>query len=97
MNEAEKGELLLGPLNIAQGDTGQSRVVAGFLLGLYNGCRLPFDITEFRRLDRRLFEDCLAILNMGQWLCDNHDSTIYDFIHLNTHEKVNHDLRNLQR
>jgi hypothetical protein len=49
---------------VAQSDTGQSQVVARFLLGLYNGYRFPFDLTEFRRLDTDLFEMCLQVLEM---------------------------------
>lgn len=51
-------------LPVAQGDTGQSGVVARFLLGLYNGRRFPFDLTELRRLDAGLLDDCLAVLKM---------------------------------
>ena len=49
---------------IAQSDTGQSSVVARFLLSLYNGDRFPFDLTDFRRLDIALFDDCMAVLAM---------------------------------
>jgi hypothetical protein len=49
---------------IAQGDTGQAKVLAKFLLGLYNGYVFPFDLTDFRCLDRNLFEDCLSVLEM---------------------------------
>src|SRR5690554_5400701 len=51
-------------LPVALNDTGQSSVVARFLLGLYNGKRFPMDMTELRRLDRDLFLDCLAVLEM---------------------------------
>ncbi len=51
-------------LPVALSDTGQSSVVARFLLGLYNGKRFPMDITELRRLDRALLVDCLAVLEM---------------------------------
>lgn len=51
-------------LEVAQRDTGQSGVVALFLLGLYNGRDFKFDMTELRRLDRNLFEDCLTLLRM---------------------------------
>lgn len=60
--EGEKALKELMP--IAQGGTGQSTVVAKFLLGLYNGHRFPFDMTEFRRLDREVFEKCQAVLMM---------------------------------
>lgn len=51
-------------LPIAQRDTGQSSVVARFLLNLYNGERFPFDMTDLRRLDYELFDDCIAVLKM---------------------------------
>jgi hypothetical protein len=62
--EAKGKEALLRLFNIAQGDTGQSGVIARFLLGLYNGDSFPFDLTNFRRLDFELFKDCLAVLQM---------------------------------
>lgn len=49
---------------IACRDTGQARKVAAFLLGLYNGDRFPFDLTDLRGLDDSLFEDCIAVLRM---------------------------------
>lgn len=51
-------------LPVALRDTGQSSVVARFLLNLYNGYRFPFDMTEFRRLDHDLVVDCLTVLQM---------------------------------
>jgi len=51
-------------LPIAQRDTGQSSVVARFLLNLYNGDRFPFDLTDMRRLDFEVFDDCMAVLMM---------------------------------
>ncbi|MEX6717518.1 hypothetical protein AB2C92_07285 [Pseudomonas aeruginosa] len=51
-------------LEVAKRDTGQSGVVALFLLGLYNGRDFKFDMTELRRLDHSLFEDCLTLLRM---------------------------------
>lgn len=51
-------------LPIAQRDTGQSGVVARFLLNLYNGNRFPFDNTDLRRLDASIVLDCLAVLRM---------------------------------
>lgn len=55
---------LMRLMPIAQQDTGQSGVIARFLLGLYNGERFPFDMTEFRRLDGSVFDDCIAVLKM---------------------------------
>lgn len=57
-------EALKRLVNIAQGHSGQCRYVAGFLLGLYNGARFKFDLTDFRCLDRAIFNDCLAVLQM---------------------------------
>ena len=57
-------EALRRLLVVAQRDTGQSGVIAQFLLSLYNGYRFKFDLTEFRRLDHDLFEDCMAVLRM---------------------------------
>jgi hypothetical protein len=51
-------------LPIAQGNTGQCRHVAAFLLGLYNGTRFPFDLTDLRAVDSEIFGDCMAVLQM---------------------------------
>ena len=51
-------------LGVARRDTGQSQVIARFLLNLYNGNRFPFDMTDFRRLDHDLFVDCMSVLQM---------------------------------
>ncbi len=51
---------------IANGGSGQCRHVAAFLLGLYNGTRFPFDLTDFRCLDTAIFRDCLKVLVMDQ-------------------------------
>lgn len=60
-----EGEAALRRLfDVAQGDTGQAKVIAKFLLGCYNGLRFPFDLTDFRALDHALFLDCLAVLKM---------------------------------
>lgn len=51
-------------VNIARGNSGQCRVVAKFLLSLYNGNRFKFDLTDFRCLDHEIFQDCLAVLKL---------------------------------
>lgn len=51
-------------VNIARGHSGQCRIVAEFLLSLYNGDRFKFDLTNFRCLDREIFNDCLAVLQL---------------------------------
>lgn len=65
-----KGKAALFRLyGIAQGDTGQCRVIARFLAGLYNGTRCPFDLTDLRTVDDKLFEDCMATLRMDARHC----------------------------
>lgn len=60
-----EGEAALRRLfEIAHGDSGQCKRVAAFLLGLYNGHRFPFDLTELRGLDTKIHEDCLAVLRL---------------------------------
>ena len=51
-------------LPLAYGNTGQCRVIARFLAGLYNGQDFPFDLTDLRLLDDKLFEDCMVVLRM---------------------------------
>lgn len=45
-------------------DSGQCRVAARFLLGVYNGQRFPFDLTDLRLLDDAILADCMAVLRM---------------------------------
>lgn len=49
---------------IAHGNSGQCRYVAAFLLGLYNGARFPFDLTDLRGVDAEIFTDCMKVLRM---------------------------------
>ncbi len=49
---------------VAQRSSGQSAVVGRFLLGLYNGPQYPFELTDLRRLDAELHQDCLAVLEL---------------------------------
>ena len=60
----EGEEALRRLLPIAQGNSGQCRYVAAFLLGLYNGRRFLFDLTDLRCLDLKIFNDCMAVLRM---------------------------------
>ncbi len=53
-------------LPVAQRGTGQSRIVGGFLLSLYNGNAFPFPLTDLRALDTALYNDCIALLNMDR-------------------------------
>ncbi|MDL5599331.1 hypothetical protein QS468_41925 [Bacillus subtilis] len=51
---------------VAQRHSGQSRIVGGFLLSLYNGQAFPFPLTDLRSLDTTLFNDCVAVLHMDR-------------------------------
>jgi hypothetical protein len=62
--ESEGLEALHRLYEVACRDSGQCRFVARFLLGLYNGQRFPFDLTDLRGLDSALFEDCMTVLRM---------------------------------
>lgn len=69
-NTMEEGKAALFRLyEVAQRDTGQCRVIARFLVGLYNGSRFPFDLTDLRTIDHSLFEDCMAVLRMDARHC----------------------------
>lgn len=57
-------EALARLLRIARGHSGQCRIVAAFLLSLYNGTRFKLDLTDFRCLDREIFDDCLQVLKL---------------------------------
>lgn len=50
----------------AQSSESDCRVIAEFLLGLYNGNRFKFDLTDFRLMDTATFKDCLLVLAMDQ-------------------------------
>lgn len=49
---------------VARGGSGQAHIVGRFLLGLYNGADLPFDLNQLRGLDLKLHQDCLAVLRL---------------------------------
>jgi len=65
---AEGEAALMRLLPVAQSDTGQSKRIARFLLGLYNGRRFPVDLTALRGIDYELHDDCLAVLRMDHVL-----------------------------
>ena len=62
--DLEGRQALFRLYKVAQGNSGQCKYIAAFLLGLYNGDRFPFDLTNFRAIDGALFDDCLAVLKM---------------------------------
>lgn len=51
-------------LDMSDKDTGQARVVAHFLLNLYNHSRFTFNLPDLRRLDSDLFEKCIEVLRL---------------------------------
>ncbi|GJH26868.1 hypothetical protein [Caballeronia novacaledonica] len=51
-------------LDVAEGSSGQARVAAQFLAGLYNGDDFPFRLPDFRRLDEDLLEHCIQVLRL---------------------------------
>lgn len=59
-------EALVRLVNIARGDSGQCRHIAVFLLSLYNGDRFKCDLTNFRCIDKSIFDDCMAVLKMDR-------------------------------
>ncbi len=50
-------------------DTGGGGTVARLLLGIYNGMRFPFDLTDLRRLDDRNLKMALTVLLMDARYC----------------------------
>lgn len=61
-NETNGLEALERLFVIAHGYKIESRNVAAFLLGLYSSDRFPFSLTDFRSLDRAIFDDCMTVL-----------------------------------
>lgn len=55
-------------------DTGGDSTCAKLLLGLYNGDRFPFDLTDLRRLDEKLHAAAMTVLFMDsrQTWCEIH-------------------------
>ena len=75
----EEGKAALFRLyEVAQGDTGQCRVIVRFLVGLYNGTAYPFDLTDLRAIDDALFVDCMAVLCMDARHCVHEVHNYFD-------------------
>lgn len=53
---------------VHQGTSG-ARAAAGVLLGLYNGSRFPFDLTDLRVLDEQHFEAAMAVIRCDGTRC----------------------------
>lgn len=63
MNE-KQADALKRVWEMAQGNHGGAGVCAKFLLGLYNGTRFKFDLTELRRLDDDMWAACIEVLRL---------------------------------
>ena len=50
-------------------DTSGGGTCGRLLLGLYNGDRFPFDLTDLRRLDDRLHNAAMAVIHMDSRRC----------------------------
>ncbi len=61
---ASQIEALLRFWTMAQQNHGGARVAVKLLLGLYNGPRFPFDLTELRGLDAANLDDAFAVMRM---------------------------------
>jgi hypothetical protein len=53
-------------------------VAARFLLGLYNGARFPFDLTDLRLLTDEQFDDCMAVLRVDARFTRREVHTYFD-------------------
>lgn len=51
-------------IRIAQSDTGQSYIMANFLVSLYNTNKFGFSMREFRGVDENIFEDCILVIRL---------------------------------
>lgn len=59
---------------MAQQSNGGARVCAKLLLGLYNGRRFPFDLTDLRLLDEQYLDAALTVLRMdARPACEVHE------------------------
>jgi hypothetical protein len=58
--------------------TSGGNTAAKLLLGLYNGPRFPFDLTDLRRFDHVNFEAAITVLCMDAPLCKAEVHTVLD-------------------
>ncbi len=61
-------EALRRLFEVAKGTSAQCGRVARFLLGLYNGSRFPFELTQLRSVEEAVFEDAVRVLRMDALL-----------------------------
>ena len=69
--DAQELEAVRGLFEVARKhwDTGGGGTVARLLLGIYNGNRFPFDLTDLRRLDGKNLSMALTVLQMDAHYC----------------------------
>ncbi|MBV7454322.1 hypothetical protein KW843_07555 [Acidovorax sp. sif1233] len=69
--DEEELEAVRGLFNVARRlwDTGGGGTVARLLLGIYNGGRFPFDLTDLRRLDGKNLAMAMTVLHMDASYC----------------------------
>ena len=69
--DAEELDAVRGLFDVAcrLWDTGGGGTVARLLLGIYNGNRFPFDLTDLRRLDGKNLDMALTVLRMDARYC----------------------------
>jgi len=66
-------------MKVAEGvNSGQQRYIVDFLLGLYNGPRFPFDLTNLRAIDATLRSDCFTVLAMDAGACQQEVHRYFD-------------------
>ncbi|MDP2369352.1 hypothetical protein [Rhodoferax sp.] len=65
--------------------TGGGRSAARLLLGLYNGTRFPFDLTDLRSFDRTNFEAAMTVIRMDAPHCQYEVHSIIDAIYADTY------------
>lgn len=63
--KASGADALARLIPVAMRDTNQSKHIAEFLLGLYNGKRFHFDMSAFQHVDHELVLDCITVLMMN--------------------------------
>lgn len=61
---SDTSDSLLHLWRMAQGTSSSEKVAARFLLGLYNGYRFPFDLTDLRLFDCANFKRAMLVLAM---------------------------------
>lgn len=61
---SDTADALLHLWRMAQGTSSSEKVAARFLLGLYNGYRFPFDLTDLRLFDCANFKRAMLVLAM---------------------------------